>query len=282
MSIPFIVDAHLHIGLPGTMFTPEAELSDLLAAMDRSSISQAICTDHGSLAGAVEKGLERLRAAFEQSGGRIHYLGVFDPRRPQECLAAFQKAVEWPGFVGLKIHPSWHQVPAEDALYRAAWRWAAEHDLALLSHTWSESDYNPLQRFSTPERLERFVQEFPQVRLIMGHAGGRGQGRLQALRMACQYPQVYLDFAGDIFCHRLIETLTEAVPVEKILFGSDFPWLDPRANLARVLLASIDLPAKMKILRDNAMTVYRLGSSDPAVGRGVSQGLTKSAFSSII
>lgn len=260
MNAPFIIDAHLHLGLPGVLFTPEAELPDLLARMDRLAISQALCTDHGSLAGAVEKGLATLRAAFEQSAGRLYYLAVYDPRRPQECLAALDRAVGWPGLAGLKIHPVWHRTPAEDPCYRPAWRWAAEHDLALLAHTWSESDYNPLQRLSTPERFEGFVQEFPQVRFVMGHAGGRGQGRLQALRMACQYPQVYLDFAGDIFCNRLIETLVGSVPVEKILFGSDFPWLDPRANLSRVLLAPIDLSAKMKILRTNAMKVYRMGT----------------------
>jgi predicted TIM-barrel fold metal-dependent hydrolase len=260
LSTPFIIDAHLHLGLPGVLFTPEAELPDLLARMDRLSICQALCTDQESLAGAVAKGLAKMRAAFEQSAGRLHYLAVFDPRQPRECLAALDRAVGWPGLAGVKIHPVWHRVPAEDPRYRPAWRWAAEHDLPLLSHTWSESDYNPLQRLSTPERFEGFVQEFPQVRFVMGHAGGRGEGRRQALRLARQYPQVYLDFAGDIFCNRLIETLTESVPVEKILFGSDFPWLDPRANLSRVLLAPIDLAVKMKILRNNAMAVYRLGT----------------------
>jgi predicted TIM-barrel fold metal-dependent hydrolase len=242
------------------MFAPETEPEALLAVMDRLSISHAVCTDHRSLAGAIEEGLAALRAGFEQSGGRVCYLGVFDPRRGREGLAALERAAGWPGFVGLKIHPSWHRVPAEDAAYEPAWRLAAERDLALLTHSWSVSDYNPVQQLSTPDRFEAFVRRFREVRFVLGHAGGRGLGRPQAVRLANEYPNVYLDLAGDIFCYRLVETLVESVPAEKILFGSDFPWLDPRANLSRVLLADVDLAVKRKILRDNARTVYRIGA----------------------
>ena len=147
----------------------------------------------------------------------------------------------------------------EDPAYEPAWRFAADHDLPIMTHSWSVSDYNPTQSYSTPERFEGYVRKFPQVRLVFGHAGGRGSGRLEAVRMANEYPNVFLDFAGDIFCNRLIETLVASVPVEKILFGSDTPWMDIRSHLTRVLLAEVDDGVKQKILHDNAVGVYRLG-----------------------
>ena len=262
MNDPFIVDAHLHLGQPGVFFAPETELEQLLALMDRLNIRAAVCTDHLSLYEGCGATLAGLREVFEQSQGRIHYLGVFHPGRSTECLETLATARDWPGLVGLKIHPSLHRVPAEDPSYEPAWRFAAEHDLPILTHSWSVSDYNPVQRWSTPERFEGYIRRFPDVRLILGHAGGRGTGRGEAVRLAQEYPQVYLDFAGDIFCFGLIETLVESVPVEKILFGSDFPWLDPRANLSRVLLADLDIAVKQRILRDNATQVYGLEESD--------------------
>ena len=51
--------------------------------------------------------------------------------------------------------------------YERAWEFAAEHDLPILAHTWSVSDYNPAQRYSTPERLETYVRRFPRVRLLL-------------------------------------------------------------------------------------------------------------------
>ena len=260
MSDIGIVDAHLHVGQPGVFFAPETSPDQLLATMDLLGISHAVCTDHLSIAGGCPTALAGLRDVFERSGKRIHYLAVFNPLRPRESLSALERHGSPPGLVGLKIHPSFHRTPAESASYEPAWRFASEHNLPILTHSWSVSEHNPVQRLATPERFERFVRRFPGVRLVLGHAGGRGSGRDHAVRMVNEHPNVYLDFAGDIFCYGLIETLVASAPVEKILFGSDFPWLDPRANLTRVLLADINASAKTRILRDNALAVYRIGT----------------------
>ena len=76
--------------------------------------------------------------------------------------------------------------------------------------------------------------------------------------MAGTHPRVFLDIAGDIFCFHLLETLRNAVPEDRILFGSDYPWLDPRANISRVLLADVPDSWKRKVLRDNAIRAFAL------------------------
>lgn len=259
MSESFIVDAHAHFGLPGQFFIPESSPRDLLKLMDLLSIRFAIMPcDHIVLHEGPRVGLASHRRVYEESQGRVFYLGIFDARRPDESLAALKEANSWPGFAGLKLHPSFHGAWADDPVYEQAWRFAADRDLPIMTHSWSVSDYNPVQRYSTPERFEGYARKFPQVRLVLGHAGGRGSGRREAVRMVNEYANVYLDFAGDVFCYRLIETLVESVPPDKILFGSDFPWIDPRANLSRVLLADIDDRLKRKILADNAHAVYKL------------------------
>lgn len=259
MTEPFIVDAHAHLGLPGVFFVPESGPDHLIAIMDLVGIRFAILAcDHVSLHEGSQAGLPVLRHAYEQSEGRLPFLGLFDPRDADASVAALKEATDWPGFCGLKLHPSFHRLWADHPIYERAWRFAADRDLTILTHSWSVSDYNPAQCYSTPERFEGYVRQFPQVRLVLGHSGGRGSGRREAIRMANEYPNVYLDFAGDIFCYRLVEALVESVPAEKILFGSDFPWIDPRAQLFRVLQAKIDDQLKRKVLRDNACDVYRI------------------------
>jgi hypothetical protein len=257
----FVIDAHLHVGRPGAFFAPATGPEDLLHIMDRLDVSHAICMDHLSIVEGCGAGLDAHRELFERSRGRIYYLGVFHPRRTSACLAALDRAKHWPGFAGLKIHPSFHEVPADDPSYEPAWTFAAQYNLTILAHSWSVSQYNPAQYLSTPDRFEHYVRRFGQARLVLGHAGGRGRGRLQAIRMANEHPHVFLDFAGDVFCHELIDQLVRSVPAEKILFGSDFPWVDPRANLSRVLLTDVEDSVKSKILRGNAIRVYRLGVS---------------------
>ncbi len=260
MEEQYVIDAHLHVGRPGMFFVPETEPPDLLNLMDTVGISHAICMDHRTIWEGCGSGLDAHRELFERSRGRIHYLGVFHPQDASACLASLDRAKDWPGFAGIKLHPSIHRVPADDPSYEPVWAFAAQHSLTILTHSWSVSPYNPVQYLSTPERFTKYVGTFPQARLVLGHAGGRGTGRAQAIRMVNEHANVYLDFAGDVFCYRLIENLVKSVPVDKILFGSDFPWLDPRANLLRVLLADIEPSIKMKILRDNAIRVYNLGA----------------------
>jgi uncharacterized protein len=258
MSAPFVVDAHFHDKLMGGFVAERTDLPTMLALLDRLNIRLVVSTSQESL--MLGGGLATARRVFEQSKGRIYYLGAFDPHHAAECLAALREAVGWPGFVGLKLHPPLHATMADDPSYRPAWEFAAEHELTILTHSWSLSDYNPSQRFATPERFEVFIREFPGVRFVFGHAGGRGTGRAQAVRLANQYPNVYLDIAGDIYCRGLIEELVATVPVERILFGSDYPMMDPRSNLTRVLLAPVSTEAKRRMLVDNAIQAYRLSA----------------------
>jgi len=258
MSKPFIIDAHAHLGPAGQLVSPQQTVANLLSRMDRLGIQTTLCSDHTAVLEGGGTGLPRMRRAFEESGGRIRCLAVFDPGHGVECLGEIEDTLGWEGLAGVKIHPSGHGKAADDASYAPVWEFAAAHDLPILAHSWSVSDYNPSQALSTPERFERWARVFPSVRLVLGHAGGRGLGRREAVRMANHYPNVYLDFAGDIYCYRLIETLVEAVPGDRVLFGSDYPWTGASDHLTRVLLARIDDGVKAKILCLNAATVYKL------------------------
>jgi len=261
MSEAFIIDAHMHVGAPGVFFSPHGEADEFLALADKLRIRYGICMDSASVYEGGWVGLDRLCDIHEDSNGRIHYLCVFNPTETKASMEALDKAATRPGFAGLKLHPSIHGVPAEDERYDAAWRFAAEHELAILTHSWSVSSYNPVQQLSTPQRFAKFVERYPGVRFVLGHFGGRGTGRLEAVRMIRDNPNVYGDFSGDIFDYRLLESLVASVPEDRILFGSDYPWLDPRANLTRVFLADVNGAVRRKILRDNAMRVYGLGES---------------------
>lgn len=261
MREPFIVDAHAHTGYPNQFYVPEVNPRELLTRMDALRIQYSLhCGDMVALAKDEAMNLALWQRSYEESGGRLPYLGVYNPKRAEQSLKGLAAALSMSGFRGIKIHPSFHGMPAEHSSYEAVWAFAAAHDLPIMSHSWSVSAHNPTQALSTPERFEVWLRKYPHVRFVLGHSGGRGTGRFEAIRMARQYPTVYLDFAGDIYCYRYLERMSREVPVEKIMFGSDWPWLDQRSHLTRVYLAEVDATAKRKILRDNALQVYRLES----------------------
>jgi predicted TIM-barrel fold metal-dependent hydrolase len=253
-----IVDSHIHLNPLGRLFAPSHSMDEYLRLMDLLSIDLALCTDHRSLLEGMAAGLEGLREVHARSLGRICYLGVFNPNRASEDLRAVERSVSDQGFKGIKIHPTFHGFPAEAPAYREIWRLASDLGLPILAHSWSISDTRPAHVLSLPSRFEKYVREFPSVQLILAHAGGRGNGRSELLRLMAQYDNLYTDYAGDIFDLGLLESLLETVPPDRVLFGSDFPWLDPRANLGRTFLSSIPAGAMEKILGMNAMRLYRL------------------------
>ncbi|MBN1836312.1 MAG: amidohydrolase, partial [Spirochaetales bacterium] len=254
-----IVDAHVHTGYPGIFFSPEVDAAALVRRMDRLRIQYAVnLSSMHSLQGATLGELENAQRDCEESGGRVFFCGFFDPRRADADLAVLEKGMHLGGFRGIKIHPSFNKVSAEDPRYDAVWSFAAQHGLPIVAHTWSVSSYNPVQVLSTPDKFEPYVTKYPEVRFVLAHSGGRGEGQREAVRMAREHPNVYMDFAGDIYCQGYFEGMAEAGILDRVLFGSDYPWIDARSHLTRVYLADLPVQAKQAILRDNALRVYGL------------------------
>jgi uncharacterized protein len=257
MSGAFIIDSHVHTGAPNVFYSPETDARSLLARMDSLDIRLAV--NLGSAKNLLQSSaseMEKAQAEFEESGGRLFYCGYFDARRQKEDLATLEKAARGSGFKGIKIHPSFARVPADDPRFDGVWRFAAERGLPIVSHTWSASSYNPVQVLSTPERFAPCVEKYPSVKFVLGHSGGRGEGRQQAIRMARQYPGVFMDISGDIMDRHFLEQMVREGVERKVLFGSDYPWLDQRAHLSCVSLADISAEARRLILRDNALGVF--------------------------
>ena len=253
-----IVDAHAHLGEVAAFRGADPDVPAMIALMDHLGVDLAIQTHGAGLAECFEEALAASQSAFEASGERIFYLLCFDPRYSEESRAAIRSALGTPGFVGLKIHPAMHQTLPEDAAYEPAWQLAADHALPLVTHTWATSDYNPAQRFATCERFAPYAERFPQVPLVLGHAGGRYAGHLAAARLAEDFPNVHADISGDVYAFGLVEWLAAQFGAERVLYGSDMNWIDPRTTLGRVLDADLTPEQQRLILGENAQRLFRL------------------------
>ena len=254
-----IIDAHCHLGNWPAFHIPDRSLTTMLRVMDRLGIEKAISAHSAWLLGNADRGFAESVAAHRQSEGRILSYAVFDPRQAGGLDLVRRALGNRETFVGIKIHPSLHSLPADNDRYRDAWELAARESVPILAHSWEVSDYNPSQELSFPTRFSRFVEEFPGVALILGHAGGRYHGHLAAAALARAHAGVWLDLSGDCYALGLIEFLVEQVGADRILFGTDLNWIDPRTHIGRVLDAEISTADKEKILRANACRLFCLG-----------------------
>ena len=94
---------------------------------------------------------------------------------------------------------------------------------------------------------------FPDLKLILAHAGGPDrQAVLAALE---RFPNLLVDTVGVVSGDESDEELADrllAFGSDRIVFGSDWCFRDPRPDIARI--ESLPLPAETRaaILHDNA------------------------------
>ncbi len=252
-----IIDTHMHLGFSTGPYNYPFSVKALLELMDELEIGYSISA-HGQTLGAneYELGEREVDEAFALSGGRIRAYHLFDPRVAERSLAFMRKNLSNRAYVGIKLHPSFNYTDAADERYRPVWEFAREHGLPIMSHTWDLSQTNFKQKYSHPTAFVKYLEEYPEVRFIMGHSGGRFNGIRHAVEIGRRFPQVYFDIAGDIHIAELMRYLTENVGDRRVLYGSDWVMMDQRTQLGAVLGADIPLASKERILCDNAAELF--------------------------
>src|SRR5690606_4563786 len=130
-----------------------------------------------------------------------------------------------PRFVGVKLHPSLHQYPLNGPRYEPAWEYAAATGKPVLTHTWENST------FDRPAMVGEVAERHPAVTILAGHAGARQTGFLEAVEIARRHPKVVLEICGSFNSGRQLVTMVEELGPHKVVYGSDFPFIDLRVSL---------------------------------------------------
>ncbi|MCK4909271.1 MAG: amidohydrolase [Planctomycetes bacterium] len=169
------------------------------------------------------------------------------------------RCVDELGFKGIKIHPYLDQVFIGDAGYKPVWEFATERNIPILIHTWNSLRYNdPLLKFCAPGQVKKIARNYPDAKIILGHSGGEYDGILESIEVAKDAPNVYLDTASSRLYPGVVEMMVNAVGAERILYGSDVPFLSPIPQIGKIIYAAIDESEKQMILGLNAAKLFGL------------------------
>ena len=254
-----IIDSHAHLGLISGYYNYDTTIDSFLKSMDNLGIDYLVQSGAlDLLLGEFERSYKFDILAYEKSGGRILSYYSFNPWGAKQSIDAMEKFNNYKIFKGIKIHPSFHKAEADDEKYREVFEYAKQNNLPVVSHTWTTSLTNPLQKFSTPSKLYKYALEFPDVKLTLMHSGGRYEGMLEAIDLAKKCPNVYCDVAGDIYLDKFVETFVKELGSKRVLYGSDCSMMDQRIMLGVVLGADISIEDKENILYKNAVDMFGL------------------------
>ncbi len=186
-----------------------------------------------------------------ETDGLLQYV-VIDPLTP----ATYDQAAEMlqlPKCVGIKIHPEEHVYPIVEH-GRKIFEFAAKHKAVVLTHS---SEQNSQASDFVP-----FINDFPEVRLILAHIGCGWDGDLTHQVRAIQrskHGNVFADTSSArSVTPKLIEWAVKEVGADKVLFGTDTPLYHSSMHRIRIDHADLSDQDKRLILRDNAIKLFGL------------------------
>jgi predicted TIM-barrel fold metal-dependent hydrolase len=244
-----VVDVHAHLGPYSLFYIPDPDASTMVSVMDRTGTDVTVVAANRAIQQDAHLGNSQALAAVNAHPGRIAAYAVVnpwqDPERELERLANDER------FVGIKVHPTLHRYPVTGARYDAVWAFAEETGCPVLSHSEHRSAYD------APALFEAVATKYPRAAVILGHAGITAAGVDEAIEAAARHESLWLEVCGSQMTGPLIVEMIERVGGERVLFGSDFPFIDQRMSLGRVVCAPLTESQRQDVLSANARRLFR-------------------------
>ncbi len=245
-----ILDAHGHSGPYGYFgWTPTSDLNEvfdnIVKKMDALGVSRIILSHISALYGDCLEGNRELQKILsDKYKNRISGYLVFNPYYKDVLIPELDNFFASGVFKGFKLLAEYWRVPLTDTSYESAWKYADNHSLPILLHTWEGT-------YGSPAMLTDIVKKYPGATFILGHAGGGSIGRKEAVALVQNNQNVFLEFCGSFTTPiDWIDTFKE-VGFEKVVFGSDTDGHNQAWELARLLSLPVPDTKLLPVLAEN-------------------------------
>ncbi|MGD9497255.1 MAG: amidohydrolase family protein [Armatimonadota bacterium] len=244
-----VIDTHAHFGPYQAIYFPRWRPERVLHTMDACNVRWLIMSGHTALVD-TQRGNREIAEVVAAHADRIRGYWVINPNYPGRMERELEDFEAAEGFVGFKFHPGGHGVPLTDDRYRPALEYADARGLPVLSHTWAGKG------MCSYAEVAQVAERHPNVRFLMGHAGYGDW--IDSARVARDHEHVYLELTAAYSVRGALEIMIEHAGSEKILFGTDHPWFDPRYGIGCILSAYMTDEDRRNILYRNAQRLFGL------------------------
>jgi uncharacterized protein len=246
-----IADCHGHVGVHPDFPACKVSPGEMLEVMDLLNIEILAITSTLACYNDVPRGNAEIAAVLKQHPGRFLGYITVNPNPPGQALEQLQRYSFFHNPPLIKLHPDLGKYPVTGANLRPVWDYAHQTRAIVLVHTW-DSDPN-----CGPLLLERIAREYPRARILLGHAGVTSEGYDKALEVARAAENVFLDISGSQSYRLILEHCIAQIGAERILFGSDMPYLEASVPLGRVMTARISDRDRELIFRENLLRLLK-------------------------
>lgn len=191
----------------------------------------------------------------------IPFISVSPTMKGRTPVEELEHKFKW-GMKGLKIHPVAQGFAPDDEKMMPAYEWLEKHDLPVIAHSGINIDESSC--FGEPKRWIPVLEKFRNLKLVLAHLGNGFWD--QTVEIADKFPHVMFDTAIAISYINSPTTLDDdeaedlirTIGSNRILFGSDYPWINPAKDIERIKGLNITERDKVRILGENAAKLFNL------------------------
>jgi hypothetical protein len=236
-------------------------VDDMLAKMDEAGVEKVfICqTKMWSYRNKwmyMDTRLDEVTAYTEKHPGRFVGLAGYNPFRIKESLAEIERAVRDHGFRGVYVHIYGFDIPIHDAKMYPLYAKCSELRVPVSLQVGHVLEGMPSEH-ARPIFLDRVACDFPDLALIGAHTGWPWVEEL--ISVCYKWDNVYLGvdaWMPKYLKPEIVQFVSSRMGQDRALWGTNgLPW---KENLAQVEELGLRPEAKRKLLRDNAVQLFRL------------------------
>ncbi len=229
-----------------------------LAALDAAGIDVGVlCAWHGPEGAHISN--EEVAAAVAAHPTRFIGLASVDVRRPMNGVRALRHAVSDLGLRGLRILPWLWELHPDDRRFYPLYAACVELGIPLCLQVGQTGPLRPSEFGRPIPHLDRVALEFPELVIVAGHIGFPWTNEM--IGLATKFLNVYIDtsaYTPRRYPPELV-TYMRGHGRKKVLFGSNWPMIEPRKCIAEVGALGLDAEGEQAFLHGNAARVFGIG-----------------------
>lgn len=238
-------------------------IEDYLRKMDAAGIERslliAVRAGDMNVKGSFEVPYEMIAKICAQYPDRFSGLAGIDQTRGMKGLRELEVGVRDYGFVGAHWYPHWFGCPPDAPQIYPYYAKCCELDVPIMmqvGHNLVYSKERRLPSVARPILLDQVAIDFPELVIIGIHIGIPWTDEM--ISMCWKHENIFT--AGDAYAPKhwppQYIRYADSYGRHKVLFGTDFPVIDPERAVAEVDALGFRPEAKAMLMRENALRIF--------------------------
>ncbi len=233
---------------------------------ERRMMAVVFTVDAESTTGQTRVPNEEIAAVANENSDVLIPFASIDPHKGRRGVVEARRLIAEHNVRGFKFHPNVQGFFPNDRMAYPLYEVIQEAGLPALFHTGHSGVGSGLPggggirlKYSNPMHVDDVAVDFPDLKIVLAHPSFPWQD--EAISVALHKSQVYIDLSGwspKYFPPLLIQHANTLLR-ERVLFGTDYPFITPERWLADFDKLDIKPEVRPLILRENAIRLLGLG-----------------------